>query len=518
MRDTRIGRRPFALGAAASSLALGLEGVLNARPAQAQARTELRVAYSTLGFGRHPHQVSTNVDVDIARLVFDGLLGFDADGNIEHVLATRHEQLSDTHFRFHLRQGVRFHGGQPFGADDVLASVAQLQRPDVSWSYFFTGWFDRAVKVDDHTVDFITNRPHRLILPTIAHTLRIVPRTVTDPRAFEQAINGTGRYRLAEWVPNNRVVLERNDAWWGAERAWAQRITMRHMPEAATRLAALEAGDVDFAAFVSTDDVPRLRQRGFGIMSGAAPRNLWIGFNFLADAPTRDIRVRRALNHAVDREAINQAVYGGLGAVAVGPISQPTRMSFPVQPPYPYDPALARRMLAEAGHPRGFEVVFATPNGRYPKDREIAEIVAAQLAEVGVRTRLVPLEWATFTTHMRAERQTTGRRYAIYLLGWSNPVRDPDLNLLAFDGDNAAWNLGSYRNEELQPVLAEGRVTLDEARATAIYRSAQEIVWRDPPGIWLFDHPNVNAFNARLTGLRWRGDEMIEWERASRTG
>ena len=121
MRDTRIGRRPFALGAAASSLALGLEGVLNARPAQAQARTELRVAYSTLGFGRHPHQVSTNVDVDIARLVFDGLLGFDADGNIEHVLATRHERLSDTHFRFHLRQGVRFHGGQPFGAAPMSA-------------------------------------------------------------------------------------------------------------------------------------------------------------------------------------------------------------------------------------------------------------------------------------------------------------------------------------------------------------------------------------------------------------
>jgi peptide/nickel transport system substrate-binding protein len=517
MRNVVIGRRGLGLGAAGGA-ALGLEGLLGCRPAFAQTRNELRIAYSTLGFARHPHNAATNIDVDIARLVFDGLLGFDADGNIENVLATRTEQLSDTAFRFHLRRGVRFHSGAPMEAEDVIASVMQLQRPEVSWSYFYTGWFDRMVKVDDITVDLITRRPHRLALPVVAHTLRIVPRTVTDPRAFEQAINGTGRYRLAEWVPNNRVVLERNDAWWGEGRPWAQRITMRHMPEVSTRIAALEAGDVDFAAFVSTDDVPRLRQRGFSIMSGAAPRNLWIGFNFLADAPTRDLRVRRALNHAVDRAAINEAVYGGLGAVAVGPISRPTRMSFPVQPPYPYDPALARRMLAEAGHPRGFEVTFATPNGRYPKDREIAEIVAAQLAEVGVRTRLVALEWATFTTHMRAERQTTGRRYPIYLLGWSNPVRDPDLNLLAFDAENEAWNLGSYRNEELQPVLAEGRVTLDPVRAEAIYRRAQEIVWRDPPGIWLFDHPNVSAYNARIAGLRWRGDEVIEWERASRSG
>lgn len=517
MPEMMIDRRRFALGTGAAALAPALADMLTTRPAWAQAQQELRAAYGTVGASRHPHQVGTNFDVDMARLIFDGLLAFDADGRVINLLAESYEQLSQTSWRFRLRDGVRFHNGAPFGADDVLASLAQLQRPDVSWSYFYSGWYDRAEKVDERTIDIFAKRPHRLAIPTIAHTLRIVPRTVTDPKAFETAINGTGRYRLVEFVPNNRVILERNDGWWGAEKPWAKRVVIRHMPEASTRLAALESGDVDLAALVPIDELPRLRQKGFATTAGPAPRNIWVGFNFLSDAPVKELKVRQALNHAIDREAINDALYGGLGAVAVGPISQPTRLSYPVQPAYPYDPALATRMLAEAGLGRGFEVVFATPNGRYPKDREIAEVVAAQLAEVGVRVKIEVMEWATYTTQMRAERQTVGKRYGLFLLGWSNPVRDPDLNLVAWDVENVPWNLGTYRNDALQAALSEGRVTTDTAKADAIYRRAQELVWRDPPGIFLFDHPNVNAYDPKLAGLRWRGDEIIEWESARRT-
>lgn len=513
--SSSLSRRALGIGAAGLGLS-GLEAVLGGRPALSQAPAELRIAYGTVGATRHPYQVGTNFDVDIARLIFDGLLAFDEGGGIVPLLAESYQQTGDARWRFKLRPNVRFHSGAPLGAEDVLASLAQFKRPDVGWSYFYTGWFDRGEKVDDLTVDIVATKPHRLAIPIIAHTLRVIPRSVTDPKAFESAIDGTGRYRLTEFVPNNRVVLDRNEGWWG-EKPWARRIVVRHMPEASTRLAALESGDVDLAALVPVDEVARLKGKGFALAAGPAPRNLWIGFNFLSDAPIKDVRVRQALNYAVDREGLNQALYGGLGAAAHGPISRPTRMSDPIEPPYSYDPGRAKRMLAEAGLPNGFSVVLATPNGRYPKDREIAEVVAAQLAEVGVKARIEAMEWATYTAQMRADRQTIGRRYGLFLLGWSNPVRDPDLNLVAWDSANTPWNLGTYKNEALDAALGEGRVTMDESKATAIYRHAQEIVWREPPGIFLVDHPNVNVYDARIAGLRWRGDEVLEWELARRS-
>jgi len=475
---------------------------------------EVRIGYGTVGANRHPHQMATNFDVDIARQVFDGLVALDADGGVVKVLAESYEQIDANRWRFKLRPGVKFHDGAPFGADDVVTSFKNFQRPEVSYSYFYSGWFAGPEKVDDLTVDLVTNRPTRLILPIIAHTGRIIPRTATDPRAFEQAIVGTGRYRLVEFVPNNRVILERNDAWWGAEKPALRRLTIRHLPENATRLAALEAGEIDFAANVPVDEVPRLRQRGYSILTSPAPRNIWIGYNFASDAPVKDIRVRRALNHAVDRAAINDAVYGGLGVPAVGPISKPTRFSQAIEPAYPFDPAKAKQMLAEAGFARGFDVTFAAPNGRYPKDREIAEIVASQLEQVGLKVKLVTLEWATYTQQMRAERATVGRQYGLFMLGWSNPIRDPDQNLIAWDSQNVPWNLGGYTNPELDAILLKGRETFDEAVLPGLYKQAQEIVWRNPPGIFLFDHPNVNAMAPRLTGIRPRGDEAVEWELA----
>lgn len=470
----------------------------------------LKVAYGAIGSSRHPHSAQIIPDDDINNLLFEPLLTLTAQGAVEPVLARQYTQVGDTRWRFSLRPGVTFHDGTRLTAQDVKFSIENFLKPGFDPDDLYRPWLDHVDIVDDLTVEVVARMPHRVAMRDMAYNSHVIPRTATDSSAFTRRLVGTGPYRFVEFVPNDRVIVEANPTYWGRLKPIFREIVFRQIAEDGTRLAALEAGEVDVATNVPVDAINRLGRAGLQIKSVPSNRVMFVRFNLAVDGPIRDVRVRRALNHAVDRDALRKALLGGLGANVEAPLARGVAYFRKMEPQYGYDPMRSRQLLAEAGYPNGFSAVMAAPSGRYPKDREIAEALGGQLEAVGVKLTLVPLEWATYLQQVRTEKATTGKRYALSLMAWGNVVGDPDFGLAPFDA-TGGWNLGGYENRELQGLLERGRVTFDEVKLQAIYGRTQELVWQDAPWIFLVELPVVVALSPKLRGFVPRPDEQIRW-------
>jgi ABC-type transport system substrate-binding protein len=511
--DFQLNRRLFNSGLVGAAMA-GVSMPLLNKQGWAAAPELLRVAYGSLGANRHPHSISNLPDTDIANVIFDPLVTRNADGSIQPVLAEKVEPLGGDRWRFTLREGAKFHDGRPVTAKDVKFSLENFLNPATTNGYLYLGWLDKVDIVNDRIVEVVSKRPYRVALANMAYLSHIIPSDATDAKAFAQKLIGSGPYRFVEFVPNDRVVVEANQQYWGSKPKF-KRIVFRQIAENSTRVAAVEAGEVDFASAVPVDDIATLRRAKLRVHITTTARTMFMRFNLLADSPIRDIRVRQALNHAVNRDALRKALLAEVGSDATSPVATGIKYRAADLPPYDFNLTKARALLAAAGHANGFQVKIATPNGRYLKDKEMAEAVAGQLEQVGVRAQIVPLEWATYLQQVRAEKDTTGRQYPISLMAWGNLIGDPDFSMVPFDSRSTAWNLGGYANDEVQSLIEKGRSTFDEKELGEIYAKAQQIIWRDAPWLFLFDLPSVDALSPMLEGYESRADEQIRWNQVS---
>jgi len=493
------------LGAAAAILP-GLAG----KSAFAASGT-LALAYGAMGANRHPYGISNATDSDIAELIFDPLFTMDAKAQVHPVLVESFRLVDPTRWRLTLRKGVKFHNGQPMTAEDAKFSIENMIKPEsTGTSWLFSSRIDRAEVVDERTFDIITKQWDRDLLSTFGYISYVIPRSASDPKAFAQQPIGTGPYIFEEHIPNNRVVLRANPSYWGSRKPRFQKITVRQIAENSTRMSALIAREVDFASNISPDDAKSIQSAGINLAQGLSYRVVYIRFNLLADGPWKDKRVRHALNLAVDRDAIRKAVLGGYGADMRAPVAATVPTMHPRLSPYSYDPAAAKRLLAEAGYGNGFEVTLATPNGRYLKDREIAEAVAGQLEKIGVRVSVAPLEWGAYLQQTRTEKTTTGRKYGLSLMGWGNIASDPGWGLVPFE-EKSSWNLGGYANPELEKILAKAKQETVGPEIRKLYQSAQEMVWDDAPWLFLYELPILVGHNQKIKGLKLRPDDIIKW-------
>ncbi len=504
----------------AAALALGL----GAGVAEAQT---VRWAASGDPNTMDPHSQNVGTVTMVLQQIYDTLIARNQELGLAPGLATRWEQQEPTRWRFWLRDGVKFHEGQAFTADDVVFSVTRAQQPTSNYA-IYVDTIDRAVQVEPLVVDVITTVADP-ILPNKIASLMIMSRAwseahnATRPqntRAREEMFttrntNGTGAYRLQLREPDVRTVMVRNRDWWGwsepaSREANIQEIIYRPISSDATRIAALLSGEVDFVLDPPLQDLNRLRAApNIKVTEGPEVRTIFLAMDVYRDEllysdvrgrnPFKDLRVRQALYQAIDIQAIHRTVMRGQ-SVVTGTFFPPQVNGYSREEDVrlPYDQARARQLLAEAGYPNGFEVTLDCPNNRYINDEQICQAVVAMWARIGVRARLNAMPLAPFFA--KIQRDDT----SIYLLGWGVPTLDALYSfqslLRSRDGGqgNGIWNYGRYSNARMDELIGI-MVNQSGAPRDAAIREALRIYREDIPHIPLHHQMIPWAMRANLS-------------------
>ncbi|MDJ0946466.1 MAG: ABC transporter substrate-binding protein [Kiloniellales bacterium] len=502
---------PFRLAAGALAAALVLPGTLAAK--------ELTVGLASEPSSIDPHYHNLTPNSALAREIFDRLIMPDDKQVLKPGLAVSWKAIDDLTWEFKLREGVTWHDGSPFTADDVVFTFERA--PDVpnSPSSFGTYLKGKAIeKVDDLTVRIKTEAPYPL-MPNDISTFSIVSKKHGEGAGTEdynsgKAAVGTGAYKFVEWVPGDRIVLERNDDYWGEKAEW-EKVTIKPIKSGPARLAALLAGDVDFIEGVPTTDIERLRDnKDITLSQGISNRVIYLHLDHFRDDspfvkakdggaiknPLRDARVRKAISKAINRDAIVERVMEGV-AVKAGQLLPEGffGVSEKLQP-VGYDPEGAKKLLGEAGVGDGFQLTIHGPNDRYINDAKIAEAVAQMLTRVGIKTAVETMPKSVY--FKRASRGADGLpEFSFVLVGWgagTGEASSPLKSLLhTYDKERGfgASNRGRYSNPEVDRLVEEALATIDDGKRAALLAQATEVAIEDGGIIPL--HYQVNTWAGR---------------------
>lgn len=515
--------------------ALALAGTLAlAAPMQAQT---LRIALSAETTSADPHNYALTPNNTLRQHVFESLTDIDADLRVQPALATRWEREDDLTWRFHLREGVRFHDGAAFGAADVVFSYCRVlnNESEVVQSYSRLVRRIAALEVvDAHTLRLRTREPEPLLLNDLSN-LAILPRGLAGGAAMDfaagetcghdgpwpsaaqfnegRAAIGTGPYRLRQYSRAGSIELERNDAYWGARPHWAT-VRLTPVTAAGPRLAGLLAGDHDLIESPATGDLPRLRENaGFALAAKPTTRLIFLQLDTarspspfvnggqsgaLGENPLRDARVRQALSLAIDRRAVQERVMDGIATPAAQYLPDGMTGTIPGLPVLPYDPARARALLAEAGYPQGFAFTFHATNNRYINDARLAQVLAQFWQRIGVKVELDAMPSSVFFGR-RGKRE-----FSVAMGGWS---ADASETLMFFRSwlmttDRARGlgtsNYGGWSEPRFDAPALRAMATMDDAARAALLREASAVAVEQMPVIPVHFENAVWAFRKGL--------------------
>lgn len=447
----------------------------------------------------HYHNISPNNA--FASMVFDNLIETDDKARLVARLAESWRPVGEGVWEIRLRRGVTFHNGSPFTAEDVAFTFERIPQVVNSPGSFRT--YSQGVQsvevVDPYTLRMHTGGPFPL-LPVNLAQIPILDRETHQDASTEdfntgRVAIGTGPFRMVSHRPGDRIELERNDTYWGDKPAW-QRVDYRMLTNNAARTAALLAGDVDIIDQVPTTDIERLRHNADIRMSEIdSLRFIYFAMDHMRDGPSpfitdndgrplpqnpmRDIRVRRALNMAIDRAAIVSRVMEGVATPTTQLMPEGAYGYVPDLVPPRADPEQAKRLLAEAGYPDGFRLTLHGPNDRYPNDGRIAQAVGQMWTRIGVRTQVELAPFSSFVT--RASRQ----EFSAFLVSWGSSSGEPSSGLRSVIGTydrqrgTGSVNRGRYSNAQFDDTLARAMRTLDDGQREALLQEATRIAIND---------------------------------------
>jgi len=474
---------------------------------------ELKIGLSAEPSAMDPHFHNLTPNNSLLKHIFDRLTDQDENQLVTPALAVSWRTVNDTTWEFKLRPGVKFSNGADFTANDVIYSVCRAPRVENSPSSF--GIHVRAIAgmsaPDPLTLVITTDKPYPLLaneLSTIGilsakangvgavtygrqecKGAGVYPRT----EAFNsgEAAIGTGPYRLVRYTKGDRIILERNEAYWGAKPAW-WRVIFRPITSAGPRVAALLSGDVDLIENIPIQDLARIKaDPGFKVVQALSNRVVYLHFNYIDDVapgvadaaanknPFRDVRVRAAISKAVDRDAIVARIMGGV-AVAAAEMLPPTmwganKDARPAKP----DPEGAKKLLAEAGYPNGFALTLATPNDRYVNDALISQAVAQMLTRIGLKVTVDAMTQSQFFA--RRNRHEFG----FWLAGWladTGEMSSPLKSLIATPSKDKGYgpsNPGAYSNPKVDALIDQALATIDDASRAALLAQASRLAMDD---------------------------------------
>jgi peptide/nickel transport system substrate-binding protein len=481
-----------------------------AAPAIAQ---ELKIGLASEATSMDPHFHNLGPNNALRRHIFDALTTTDENQKLVPSLAESWRAIDDTTWEFKLRKGVTFSNGTPFTAQDVIYTFCRVPTVENSPSSFTS--FVRPVQSvempDQHTMIFKTAAPVPL-LPNLFNSVGILSAKAFGgegvkfkaggcenlsamPKSAEftdtaKAV-GTGPYKLANYTRGTHVVVERNETYWGPKQHWAK-VTFRPIASEGPRVAALLAGDVDLVETPPIQDFDKIKAAGFTITQGLSNRVIYLHLDQHGDPawktpgvkgtdknPFLDKRVREAISKAINRPAIVERIMGGVAVAAGELLPVPLFGTSPDRKPDTFNLDAAKKLLAEAGFPNGFEVTLGTPNDRYINDEKVAQAVAQMLTRAGLKVNVDAMTASTFFSRRNKFE------FSMYLAGWgadSGEMLNPLVSLVATMNPQTglgSTNRGRYSNKELDAVIAEASKTIDDAKREELLRKGSKIVMDD---------------------------------------
>jgi peptide/nickel transport system substrate-binding protein len=446
-----------------------------------------------------PHSQNEGLNNSVSDYVYEPLVTRGKTLAIEPALAVSWQQVNTTTTRFKLRPNVRFHDGASFTSDDVVFSI-QRALADTSRFRPYLAGVKEARKVDDFTVDIVTEGPAPVLIPQLTE-IRIMNKAwatkhnVTKPQDFankeetyaSRNANGTGPYILRSREADVKTLLVQNSNWWGKREGNVDEVIYQPIKSDATRLAALVSGEIDFVLDPPPQDIPRLKQDAkIKVVEGNENRTIFLGMDQGRDEllyssvkgknPFKDKRVREAFQLAIDVNAIKATVMRGLSLPAA--VMYPPQVAgYPkdldkVKPP---DRVRANKLLAEAGYPQGFEITLDCPNNRYVSDEKICIAIAGMLAQINIKVKLNAMPRALYFAKL--EKLDT----SFYMLGWGVPTFDAQYSLQSLtrtfvpktpDGD---YNYGRFSNAKVDEAIDKLKTETDPAKRVALAHEASRI-------------------------------------------
>lgn len=517
-------------GLKTTALALAASTALIAVPAAAQT---LRIAGQGDIGTLDPHAQNSQITMSVLSMVYETLVTRDRDLEPVGGLATAWEPTSDTTWRFDLREGVTFHDGAAFGADDVKFSIERAKAPTSQFANF-VGSIAEVNVIDDLTIEIVTSETDPLLPVKLGYVFIMdndwsttngatVPQDLAneDNSFAVMNANGTGPFSVAERAPDSRTVLARTAEYWGEMASDIQEVIYLPIGSPPTRISALLSNEVDLVVDVPPQDVARLESSA-GVTTARSPelRTIFFGFDFASDVlrhgdagetnPFQDLRVRQAIDHAIDADAISRIVMRGL--------SQPTSQliapgNFGHDPSLedraPFDIERGRELLAEAGYPNGFTVQMDCPTDTYTNPEQICQAVAAMVSQIGIqidlnlipRAQFIPLLWE--------------KNSSFFIIGFNTAyfdgmyVLETLLMTQTGEGGEGIYNYTGYSNPEFDALVREARVELDVDRRRDLMVEAFRIARDDVAYAPLHTQTLVYAMREGID-VQVRPDNWIE--------
>ncbi len=488
--------------------------------------------------GLDPHGLNETFTLGFLGNVYEGLSRYDGNQNLKPALAESWEVKTPTTWLVKLRQGVKFHNGNTFNADDVI----------FSWKRGLTEGSDQKVrasliqdikKIDDYTIELITPAPSPVLMQEMVFyyildkewaeannaTKAANVKNLNDAGYANLNANGTGPYKIASRQAGVKTVFVRNADYWGESNAKIDKIEFTPIKEAATRVAALISGQVDMVYPVPVQDWQKLGDsKGVSALTGPEARTIFLGMDQWRDElvnsnvkgknPFKDIRVREAFARAINLDAIKKKIMRGSSTpsgLMVAP--QINGYSAKLNNPYAYDPAKSKALLAEAGYPKGFELQMDCPNNRYVNDEKICQAVVGFMAKVGVKVNLLAQPKSKYFAKVATQNNNDT---SFYLLGWtpgsidSHNVYQNLLSCQNTEKKRGLFNYGRFCNSRVDEITGLIGSETDAAKRQALIDEGFSIVQKEVGYLPLHQQPLSWGVSDKVTVVQ-RADNVFDF-------
>jgi peptide/nickel transport system substrate-binding protein len=468
----------------------------------------LTIAMGTdiVSFDIHNHNNTSTEAVHVN--MFNYLFKKDEKGEIHPELVDTFTQVDDLTVEMKLKEGVTFHNGDPLTSEDVKFTLERVATDDTLKEYPNYKQIKEVQVVDELNFKIITHAPE----PSLFHRLSrlgsgILPKKYIEENGWEHFLSnpvGTGPYQFKEWVRDDRIVLTPFENFYAGKVEEWDEVVFRVIPENSTRVSELLTGGVDIAVNVPPADWDRVnKNEGTSIASETSNRTIMLILRATEGYPTADVRVRQALDYAIDDGVLTENVLQGGGVptrTRVGP------GNFGHNPDlhgtYNYDIEKAKELLAEAGYPDGFEMTLHSPKGRYLQDAEVTEMIAGMLSAVGVKVNIEFMEWSNFV-----EMRTAKKNKDAYLLGLGNSMFDGAYSVDWYRAERMKGET-DYKNDEIEELLKLSATNMNSEERAAQIQKIEEIAAVEVPHIMLYQERINNGVSDRIT-FDPTPDEMI---------
>ena len=482
---------------------------LTSLAASVHAAKDLVVAVQSNFTTTDPYDANDTLSQAVAKSFYQGLYGFDKDMNMVPVLADSFAVSDDgLVYTLKLKSGIEFHDGTPFNAEAVKANFDRVTNPDNKLKrYNLYKNIARTEAVDPTTVRFTLKTPFSPFINTLAHPSGVIisPAALNKYGSKEIARNpvGTGPFKFTEWKASDYIKVEKFDKYWRKGYPKIDTITWRPVVDNNTRAAIMQTNEAQFAFPMAPEAVAALQGKP-NLEVTVAPSIIqrYIAMN-TQHKPFDNVKVREAINYAINKEALAKVAFSGYAVPAEGVV--PKGVAYNVKlGPWPYNPAKARELLKEAGYPNGFESTLWSAYN-YTTAQKVIQFVQQQLAQVGIKVTVEALEAGQRVERVESAQDPATAPVRMYYVGWSSSTGEADWALRPLLASESfpptLFNIAYYKNADVDSDLKKALIATDPAEKTRLYTDAQEHIWKDAPWAFLVTEQLLSVRSRDLTGF-----------------